>query len=331
MRTYRLSLLLSILLLTGCFHAGSKKEPAKLPVIFDTDTNNEVDDQHALAYLLFNDSVFDIKGVTVNATFNGGDIDEHYREAVQVLKMCTGLDSIPVLKGANASFTDIKDSVSRPFFDGSDAVQFIIDQAKLADSTLTIIAVGKLTNVALAILKAPEIQSKLRVVWLGSNYPEPGEYNQDNDTVAMNYVLNQSVLFEMVTVRGGKSTGSAVVHATQTEIHEKMTGRGFKVSQPVTGRYGIAYDRFGDYSVNLFDSSGMYGNPPGRSLFDLVAVAVQKNNQWGERQTIPAPILVNNQWVERPENRRKIIVWENFKADSILSDFFLVIHASENK
>ena len=36
----------------------------KIPVIFDTDANNELDDQHALAYLLFNADVFDIKGIT---------------------------------------------------------------------------------------------------------------------------------------------------------------------------------------------------------------------------------------------------------------------------
>ena len=29
-----------------------------IPVIFDTDANNELDDQHALAYLLLNDSTF---------------------------------------------------------------------------------------------------------------------------------------------------------------------------------------------------------------------------------------------------------------------------------
>ena len=37
-------------------------------VLFNTDTNNEVNDQHALAYLLFNNVLFDIEGVTVNST-----------------------------------------------------------------------------------------------------------------------------------------------------------------------------------------------------------------------------------------------------------------------
>ena len=33
-------------------------DSSRIRVIFDTDTNNEVDDQHALAYLLFNGNAF---------------------------------------------------------------------------------------------------------------------------------------------------------------------------------------------------------------------------------------------------------------------------------
>ena len=53
-----------------------------IPLIFDTDANNEIDDQHALAYLLFNQNSFDIKGITVNSTTNGGNINKQYDEAM---------------------------------------------------------------------------------------------------------------------------------------------------------------------------------------------------------------------------------------------------------
>ena len=50
-------------------------QPAtRIPVIVDTDANNELDDQHALAYVLLNGDTFDVEGVTVNATRGGGDI-----------------------------------------------------------------------------------------------------------------------------------------------------------------------------------------------------------------------------------------------------------------
>ena len=58
----------------------TKEVPERIPILFDTDANNELDDQFALAYLLLNGETFDVRGTTVNATFNGGGIREHYNE-----------------------------------------------------------------------------------------------------------------------------------------------------------------------------------------------------------------------------------------------------------
>jgi hypothetical protein len=60
----------------------------KIRVILDTDANNELDDQHAIAYLLFNGQVFDVEGITVNRTRNGGDIQAQYAEALRVVQLC---------------------------------------------------------------------------------------------------------------------------------------------------------------------------------------------------------------------------------------------------
>jgi purine nucleosidase len=45
---------LSVLLVIVSCTGSCKKTDKRIPVIFDTDANNELDDQHALAYLLFN-------------------------------------------------------------------------------------------------------------------------------------------------------------------------------------------------------------------------------------------------------------------------------------
>jgi len=231
--------------------------------------------------------------------------------------------AIPLLKGANADFSQIKAHVKEPDFDGAAAVDFIIETArKPAAQKLVLLAVGKLTNVALALEKDPAIAQRVRVVWLGSNYPEPGEYNQDNDTLALNYILNTDVAFEMVTVRYGKPSGTDAVRVTLDEVKQHMPGIGPKVSPPVTGRHGAAFTNFGDYSVNLFEHIKFYGTPPARALFDMAAVAIVKNSSWAEQKTIPAPILKDNTWVERPENRRTITVWENFDKEKIMADFY---------
>lgn len=327
MNKYFLTIFPFMLLLTlGCKTkpASSTEEPAaKIPVIFDTDANNELDDQHALAYLLFSGQKFGVQGVTVNATKNGGNIDEQYEEAERILKLTNLQGKIPLLKGADGNYTQIKDQVATGTFDGDSAVNFIIQQAgSNKNEPLVLIAVGKLTNIALALQKDPSIVKTVRVVWLGSNYPEPGEYNQDNDTAALNYLLNTQVPFEMVTVRYGKPSGTDAVRVTQQEVNQHMPGKGPKVSVPVTGRHKEAFTTFGDYSVNLFRHITYHGNPPARALFDMAAVAVVKNPSWAAIQEIPAPILENNRWVERPNNPRKIKVWENFKRDEIMFDFY---------
>jgi hypothetical protein len=54
----------------------------------------------------------------------------------------------------------------------------------------------------------------------------------------------------------------------------------------------------------------------------MAAVAVVKEPHWANPKSVPAPILVNGQWIERPDNKREIIVWENFHRDEIIQDLF---------
>lgn len=298
----------------------TEEQAAKAVVIFDTDANNELDDQHALAYLLFNADVFNIGAITVNATYNGGAIESHYREAERVLKLGAADGIIPLLAGANKNFKGITAAWDPVEYDGHDAVDYLLDRTK--KDNCTIIAVGKLTNIALALKKDPSFADRTRIVWLGSNYPEPGEYNQDNDTIAMNYVLNSKIPFEMVTVRYGKPSGTDAVRVTQSEILSKMPGLGPVLQEPVEGRHGGSFTNFGDYSVNLFEHIDYHGDPPSRALFDMVAVALLKQPGWGEKRIIPAPILIDNVWVERPSNPRNMVIWENFNKDEILKDFY---------
>ena len=303
-----------------CIHCTSPVQ--KIPVIIDTDANNELDDQHAMAYLFMNGNTFDVKGVTINATFGGGDVHEQYAEADRIVRLCN-VTGIPVKKGADGNFETIAPTVAQADFDGSDAVNFIIAQAKaMTNGKLVVIAVGKLTNVALAIEKEPSITDKIRLVWLGANYPDPGEYNLDNDIPSMNYLLDTDIEFEMVTVRYGKPSGTAAVIAFKEDILKKMPGKGPVAKEPVTGRHGNEFRCFGDYSVNLFENCDNHGNPPGRSLFDMAAVAIVKNPSWAEVKTIPAPFMQDRKWIERPDNKRTIKVWENFDAKAILDDFY---------
>ena len=304
------------------------QEQEKIRVLLDTDANNELDDQHAIAYMLFSGDTFEVEGITVNRTRNGGDIHEQTEEAERVVTLSGLSGRIPVLKGADGSFQEIEDHLTEPAFDGSEAVDFIIRKAHERDSRkLVLLPVGKLTNIALALKKDPSIASKVRIVWLGSNYPDPGEYNQDNDEAALNYLLNTEVAFEMVLVRYGEPSGTDAVRVSLEEIRAKMAGKGPRIAEPVVGRNGGAFRTFGDYAINLFENIELHGDPPSRALFDMAAVAVVKEPSWATPVRIPAPVLVRGEWVDRPENPRRITIWENFDRDRIMQDFFETVDA----
>lgn len=307
------------LALTSCMNA----EKTAIDVIFDTDANNELDDQHAIFYLLTNPETFNVVGITTNNTHNGDGIEGQTREARRIIDLSGKWgDGIILKSGANANFVDIRDSLGVEGYDGSEAIDFIIEKAKnyTPDAKLTVIAVGKLTNIALAAMKAPEIIPNIRLVWLGGNYPEPGEYNLKDDIPSMNYLLDTDIEFEFVTVRYKQPSGTDAVRVKREFAHENFAGKGPRAATPVEGRHGGEFTCFGDYSVNLFDHIKLHSDGT-RSLFDLCAVAIVKNPDWAQKVEIPAPTMIDEQWVERPDNTRKVILWENFDRNAIVGDF----------
>ncbi|TFH20861.1 MAG: nucleoside hydrolase [Bacteroidia bacterium] len=327
-----LSILIILFLTAGCNIASDtgNSESKGIPVIFDTDANNELDDQHALAYLLLNEETFDVLGITVNATRSGGEIDEHMKEANRVVDLVGWKGKVSVIKGANGDFSEIRKQLDQKVFDGSEAVDFIIEEAmKKRKELLVLLPVGKLTNVALALEKKPAIAKRIRIVWLGANYPDPGEYNLENDTASMNYILNCDVPFEMVTVRYGLPSGTAAVKVARREIYTRMPGLGPKVDEAVIGRHEGSFNCFGDYSVDLFRHIEHLEDGCFRSLFDLAAVTIVKDPSWAEAVEVPCPIYIDNAWVDQPQNVRKIVIWENFNKDAILDDFYKTLEKSQ--
>ncbi|MBN2773909.1 MAG: nucleoside hydrolase [Prolixibacteraceae bacterium] len=330
-RTITLLALLSFFY--GCTNSEKKQssktqsEKNKIKILVDTDANNELDDQHALAYAFLSDDVFNVVGITVNNTINGEGIQGHYDEALRIIRLFNLEETMPLKKGAVGIYKDIAPHISEADFDGHEAVDFIIEQAgKNTGDKLVLIPVGKLTNIALALLKAPEIKEKIRVVWLGSNYPGEGEYNLENDTTSVNPVIESGVEFEMVTVRYGFSSGTAAVTVSPEEIRENVMGKGPVAKTPITGRHGGEFARFGDYSMNLFEHINQHGELTSRALFDMAAVATVKNPEWAEKVEIPAPRLSGVEWIVQPDNQVKISYWENFNRDAIVNDFFQLLN-----
>jgi len=312
---------------------NAQSQSAKIDLIFDTDANNELDDQHAIAYLLLHPETFNVLGLTTNATRAGGDAFEQLKEAERVVTLMNKMGEFPLVAGVTGSFEEIRPTIDNGDYDGREAVDFIIQEAKkkTPDNKLTLLAVGKLTNVALALCKDPSICANIRLVWLGSNYPKRGEYNLENDVPSVNYVLDTDVDFEIVTVNGGPSMGTDAVRISKAEAQSIFPGKGPKAQQPITGRHGGEYTCFGDYSANLFEHIHYGDEAKTRALYDMAAAAIVRNPAWAVSRIIPAPTMVDKEWVERPDNKRVVIIWEHFNREAIVNDFVQPLEASTKK
>jgi inosine-uridine nucleoside N-ribohydrolase len=181
----------------------------KQKVWLDADTGNEMDDLYAIVRLVKEPSV-ELIGLS-SAHFNNPDllvfekwnayetkglntVAESQRLNEQILKSMGRLD-IPNPQGADRQIgrawgqQDPRDS---------EAAQAIIKAAKSLPEgeKLDVLTIGAMTNLASALILAPEIKSKIRCFALGAQY-EPAtkvwnknEFNIRNDLNAFDYLLN---------------------------------------------------------------------------------------------------------------------------------------------
>jgi inosine-uridine nucleoside N-ribohydrolase len=320
-------LTVALILLSACGTDKSKtKNISMIPIILDTDANNELDDQHAIAYMLFNSDFFDIKGITVNDTYNGGGILGHVEEAERVVKLCNFSNKVKIIPGASGNYYQIKGDLDNVDFDGHEAVNFIIDEArKIEGQKLVLVPIGKLTNITLALEKAPDIAKKVKVVWLGSNWPEPGEYNLINDTSSLAPLLkNKDLEFEILTVRYGKPSGTDAVSLSVEEVRATMTGLGPKVD-PLPGRHGGSFNCFGDYSVELYKKYGEAIRP----IFDVCALVILKYPEYGKKTAVKGVSFDGMFWAQVGNEEREIVFWEDFDKDAIIKEFYNTMKKSE--
>ena len=140
----------------------------KVRMIVHTDCANEADDQFALAHHLMTPK-FLVKGI-IGAHFHmaseyrgiADTVGASVNEIRKILKLMDLEEQYPVFRGAELPLES--ETEPRP----SDGAEFIIQEALREDPhPLYIACQGSLTDIASAILKEPEICSRITVIWIG--------------------------------------------------------------------------------------------------------------------------------------------------------------------
>ena len=197
-------------------------------VIIDSDTYNEMDDQYAIAYGIGCEK---LKVDSLCATlFNNPRCDgfadgmeKSYAEILHLLSVI-GRD-VPTYKGCAAPLT-VNDETIREA-DMAPAVENIIKTARESDEIVYVIALASITNIAAAIMLAPDIKEKICVIWVGCNCLENGaggEFNFGQDPKAGQYVLSCGVPLVLLPAIGDVGHGTQVLIGNKCNLDEAFTG-----------------------------------------------------------------------------------------------------------
>jgi len=171
-----------------------------IPIIFDTDIGDDVDDALALALALQSPEL-EVKAITtvidraaLRSRLAWKELGVFGRQDIPI---GTGADEPlldPVRGGRHAQFDVLtpEDVVPEP---QQRAVDLIIRTLLDSKRKITIVPVGALTNIALALKTEPRIKEKIeRIVLMGGAYyrPQP-EYNIYRDRIASEIVFRSGV------------------------------------------------------------------------------------------------------------------------------------------
>lgn len=160
--------------------------------MIDTDTFNEIDDQFAVAHALLSDAVevtalYAAPFLNERSSSPEDGMEQSYAELHRLLERLD-VPAPPVLRGARSFLQE----GATP--EASEAVLDLIERARArpADQRLTVVAIGAPTNVAAALLLAPDLADRVRIVWLGGHgfdWPVTDEFNMAQDLTASRTLL----------------------------------------------------------------------------------------------------------------------------------------------
>lgn len=279
------------------------EENKKVNVILDTDTYNECDDQFALAYLLKSQDKFNIEAITVAPYHIDNNIsifegtDKSYNEVIKICKWLNFDTTNKVFKGST-------DYVEEGYNENNDAVNKIVEVANKNDKTY-ILAIGAITNIAVAIKKEPKIIDKIEVIWLGGHSflnNDNKEFNFRQDVQAVRTVFESKVKLTIIPCKN-------VASNLRTSIYE--------LEHFLKGKSELC-----DYLCQRFYDDGVHGLQERRVIWDISVIAYMINKSWFETQEISQPNIKDDTSYELTENNHKITVVNYLNVDKIYKDLF---------
>ena len=280
--------------------------PGKLRAVLDTDTYNEIDDQFALVQAVLSPDRIGLEAIyaapfhNTRSTGPGHGMELSFGEILELLKR---LDVAPdglVFRGVTDYVGPAKVAHEAP------AVDDLITRARSAtpDNPLHVIAIAAISNIASALLKAPDIIDRIVVVWLGGHaleWPHQREFNLMQD------VGGAQVLFD---------SGAAVVRLPCMGVVSHLHS-----SVPEIERYIEPCGEIGRFLALRFKQYETDHKGWSKVIWDMAAVAWLLDANWAPSVLVPTPILTDNTTFSVDLGRHLMRYVTHVDRDAILRDF----------
>ena len=278
------------------------KSKRKKKVILDTDAYNEIDDQYAIAYSYYCDRL-DILCACAEPFHHDHKesmelgMEKSYDEIKRVLSLCDPDHNIPVFKGSRTTVSEAGGMVE------SDAADAIIKYVRESDEIVYVLAIGAITNVISAVMKAPDIKENMCVIWLGCNELRlsdcPVEFNLHMDFKGGQELFESQV--PLVLCPANFVTGGL------TAPIEKF--RELKDTTPI-GHY------LWDITEKRYYMMGAYEGWL-RTIWDLGAPTVLDIPETIEFDVVRAPILTSERTFAFDDSRHEIIIVKSYDREAV--------------
>lgn len=298
-------------------------------VVIDTDTANEIDDQFALAWALLSPEQLDILGLYAApfsfahrrealphapadaAPFNPPEVgmERSYQEILTVFDKL-GLPSKGLVRRGSAGYLPAPEVPLR-----SEAVDHLIATARAGrgGEPLYVVALGCVSNIASALLLAPDIVDDVVVVWT-SGYPSHAPHVNDSFNLEQDMAASALLL------------DSGVPHVYLPGFH---VGAQLRLSLPEMERHVRGQGAMGDYLHHLFTHNPLWsvlGKPKAGAqswvIWDLINIAWLIEPRWVPSELARTPRLGADRRWQADGSRHLMREAYAVQRDELFQDFF---------
>ena len=196
-------------------------------MVLDTDAYNEIDDQFAIAYALKSPDKVSVKALYAAPFYNSmstgpkDGMEKSYDEIKKIITLAGRADLADMTyRGSERYLPDEKTPVE------SEAMRDLIERARTytSEKPLYVVAIGAITNVASALIAAPDIADKMVLVWLGGHawdWNDTAEFNMMQDVAAARVVFGCGVPLVQLPCMGVVSS----FYTTKPELEYWLAGK----------------------------------------------------------------------------------------------------------